>query len=189
MPLFRFDIRVNPRALRTSFAALLPLAVASCGGPQSNLPQFAPPCPSPALIGTAADLTRYRGTGRDLTDMVLDGRITGVHGGCKLDDKPNLLDVTVQVDLELTRGPAAPGRTAQIAYFIAVSEGEQILNKRIIPVQATFPANVDRVHITADPIGLVLPISDTKSGAAYTIDVGFQLAPEELQLNRERGPR
>jgi hypothetical protein len=38
-------------------------------------------------------------------------------------------------------------------------------------------------------VSLSLPLEPGKSGAAYDLLVGFQLSPEELALNRRRGPR
>jgi hypothetical protein len=40
------------------------------------------------------------------------------------------------------------------------------------------------VVLQSDEQSLVLPISSAKSGAAYTILVGFQLTPDQLELNR-----
>ena len=166
------------------------LALSGCGGLQTAAgPQFAPPCPQPVLIRPAEDLTTYNGAGRDLTDMVLDGRITGLNGSCRLADKPGRLDVTVQVGMELARGPAARGRALDVPYFVAVTEREQILGKHTLQEHVVFPPNVDRVQVTTRPVGLQLPVSPQKSGAAYTVAVGFQLTPGELQQNRARGPR
>jgi hypothetical protein len=165
------------------------LALSACGGQDQAGPHFAPPCPQPVLIRPAEDLTRYNGAGRDLTDMVLDGRITGLQGSCRLADKPGQLDVSVQVAMELARGPAAPSRALDVPYFVAVTEGEQILGKQTLTQHVEFPPNVDRVRVTSRTVTLRLPIGPQKSGAAYAVNVGFQLTPEELQQNRTRGPR
>jgi hypothetical protein len=166
------------------------LALSGCGASQSSAgPQFAPPCPQPVLIRPAEDVTRYNGAGRDLTDMVLDGRITGLHGSCRLADQAGQLDVSVQVDMELARGPAARGRALDVPYFVAATEGEQILGKQTLTEHVVFPPNVDRVRVSGRAITLHLPIGPQKSGAAYAVTVGFQLTPDELQQNRARGPR
>jgi hypothetical protein len=41
-------------------------------------------------------------------------------------------------------------------------------------MQVAFPSNVDRITVTPGDVNMVLPISPTKSGAAYTIIAGFQ---------------
>src|SRR5579885_711191 len=67
-----------------SFSALpLLLALSGCGGDNASNAALLPPCPRPVLLDDAADLTQFRPTGRDITDMVLNARITGLNGACK----------------------------------------------------------------------------------------------------------
>ncbi len=176
-------------ALRPSWGAgllLLTLGLAGCGGP--TLPKFAPACPVTGILRDGADLTRFRATGTDLTDMVVDGRITGLSGKCALDDLTHLHTV-ISVSMDLTRGPAAQGRQAEVTYFISVSRGDTILDKRDYTFNVEFPRNSERVRLTGDQIDLVLPINDKMSGAAYSVLVGFQLTPDQLAFNRRRGVR
>ncbi len=170
------------------FAVLLAL-LADCG-PKRN--QFAPPCPGPAILGDAADYDIYRGSGgsrgvSDLTDLVLHARIVGVQGSCREGDEKNQLSVTVGVVVELNRGPAMQGREAEVPVFVAVTEGETILDKRTVRMPVVFPSNVDRVMLGSGE-NLLLPVSATKSGAAYTILAGFQLTPDQMAQTRRRAP-
>ncbi len=172
-----------------TLCALLPMtalfALSACG-PDANT--FPPVCPSTGILRDAADLTRFRGADTDLTSMVIDGRITGLAGRCKLDD-PGRLRTTISVNMDLTRGPANPARVANVRYFIAAARGDTILDKQVITLPIAFRSNDDRMRVAADPVDLVFPVSDTVSGAAYRIIVGFQLTPQELAFNRARGVR
>ncbi|GAC1337357.1 MAG: hypothetical protein NVSMB18_02090 [Acetobacteraceae bacterium] len=167
-----------------AFASTLPL-LSGCGGSGDSFP---PPCPRPSILRDANDLSRYRGGGRDLTDNVLTGRITGLSGSCKRDGSDSVV-ATVSVGIDLTRGPAAPSRIADIAYFVAVSEGDQVLDKQVFTVRAEFPSNTDRLRLSGDSVDLRLPVTEKKTAAAYQITVGFQLSPAELEVNRRRGAR
>jgi hypothetical protein len=171
---------------RFPLAALfvMPL-LAGCGGEEGT---FAPPCPRPSILRDANDLHRYRGAGRDITDSVLEGRITGISGSCKRDGA-GAVAATVSVGIELTRGPAATSRVADIAYFVAVSEGDRVLDKQVYQLRAEFPENTDRVRLSGDSVDLRLPVTDRKTAAAYQVTVGFQLTPAELQVNRARPSR
>ncbi len=169
-------------------APLLLAAVAGCSGPDKNT--FAPACPRAAILADAADIVRYRdGGGRDLTDLVMTGRVLGVSGACKPGDAARQLATNMQVTLALTRGPAMVGRNADVTIFVAVSDGGEILDKKMFPVHAEFSPNIDTVRLTTDIIAMTLPISPDKSGAAYALTAGFQLTPEELELNRSRSRR
>ncbi len=166
--------------------ALLPL-LADCG-PARN--QFAPPCPSAVILGDAANLDLYRPSstgGRDLTDLVLHARVVGVQGSCQEGDRKNQLAVKVNVGVELTRGPAMPGREADVPVFVAVTEGDTILDKRVYLMHVVFPSNIERVTLTPGDVNLLLPVTGSKTGAAYTIVAGFQLTPDQLSQSR-RGP-
>lgn len=167
------------------FAAPSLLLLAGCGGGGGSA-DFAPACPEAAIVRDGGDLRRYRGAGQDLTDLVLEGRITGLNGRCGRGGTDAVL-ATISVGIELTRGPAAPGRTAELAYFVAVSQGERILDKRVFPLAAAFPPNTDRVRLTGDDVELRLPAPGGGDASAYRIQVGLQLTPEELELNRRRG--
>ena len=158
---------------------LLPL-LAECG-PTRN--QFPPACPGTAILGNAADLDAYRpgSAGRDLVDLVVHARIVGVRGSCHEGDKKNQLAVTLNVLVELTRGPAMAGRETDVPVFVAVTDGSKILDKYVYLMHAVFPSNVDRVTLTPGDTSMVLPVTTARSGAAYTIVTGFQLPPDQLR--------
>lgn len=167
-------------------AALLPL-LAECG-PTRN--QFAPVCPTPAILGDAASLNIYRssattGPARDLTDLVVSARIVQVSGTCQPGDRKDRLAVAVNAAITLSRGPALPGNDVTVPVFVAVAEGNTILDKHTYLMHATFPSNVDRITLTPGELDLSLPISATKSGAAYSILAGFQLTPEQLRQSHQ----
>ena len=163
---------------------LLPLF--GCG-PQRN--EFAPLCPTPRLIPTLADVTRYAGPGptHDVTDLILQGRILGVNGSCSAGDDPSKLPAKVTVSISIQRGPAMRGRDADIPVFLAVTEGDVVRDKKVFQLHLAFPPNVDRLTITSPEIDMDLPVSQQKSGAAYSVIAGFQLTPDELAANRAAG--
>jgi len=182
MPAMRFSTPLRAAWLCASLLAPL----AGCGDGTTDT--FPPACPGSAIVRDAADMTRYRGAAHDLVDTVLTGRITGINGSCRRDGAGTVV-TTIQVGIELTRGPAAPGREAQLTYFVAVLDGDHILDKQVFPLRAEFPANADRLRLTDDAVELRLKVQPDKTAAAYRIQVGFQLTPEELEANRQRDKR
>jgi hypothetical protein len=165
-------------------ALLLPLF--GCG-PARNT--FAPACPTARLIPALADLTRYAGPGpgHDLTDLILQARVTAVNGKCFAGDDKDVLPASVQVTISVQRGPAMQGREADVPVFLAVTEGDIVRDKRDFPVHIVFPANVDRLVATSKDIDPSLPVSAERSGASYGIIAGFELSPGELAANRRGG--
>ena len=165
-------------------ASTLPI-LAGCGATGD---QFRPACPRPAILRDANDLQRFRGNRRDVLDTVVQGRITSISGDCKRAGSKTVA-ATVNVGMELTRGPAANSRTADVAFFVAVSEGDRVLDKQVYTLRAEFPENTDRLRLSGDSVDLILPVTATKSAEAYQVTVGFQLTPAELEANRQRAAR
>ncbi len=172
----------SPAAVWTLTVAV---SVAACS---NSTEKFPPACPSLAVLRDAADLTRYAAADRDLSDLALDARITAVPAKCERGE-PGKVKATLSVAVEVTRGPAATGRRADVPYFVGVTEGTRVLDEQDYTIGVTFPPNVDRIRATGSDVVLKLPVSREKSAAAYSIYVGFRLSPEELALNRQRGPR
>lgn len=161
-----------------AFAALLTL-VSACA-PERDL--FPPACPNLAFLKPTADLAVYRpgSDPRDLTALMLAGRMLAIKGQCRPGDSKNTVEALLTVGVELTRGPAMPTNRANVPVYVAVTEGDRILDKHVYTLDATFPSNVDRVVVATPEVFMVLPVTAAKSAAAYSVLAGFQLTPNEL---------
>ena len=175
----------RPRLARHLLAAGALLALAGCDAAGEN--EFPPPCPQVGVLPGGGDLTLWRGEGRDLTDLVLRARITGLHGDCRMRNKTTER-TTLTVRMQLGRGPAATTRIADFTYFVAVADGRQILDKQAYSVRVDFPSNTDRMDYQTDPVKLLLPVTASRSGAAYEVWASFQLSPDEMRANFEHPP-
>jgi len=94
----------------------------------------------------------------------------------------------MHVQMQVTRGPALPSRTARLPYFVTIMDGDSVLEQRDYVLGIEFPANVDTVTVDGNDIYMVFPITPQKSAATYTIYVAYRLTPQQLQYNR-RGSR
>jgi hypothetical protein len=120
--------------------------------------------------------------------MTLDGRIVGFRGGCERENA-NTVRTVLTVDMVLARGPATQGRVLEAPYFVAVMDGDRILDKLVFPVRVTLGENQTQARVSGGEVTLMIPVSKEKSAAAYNVLIGFQLTPDELETNRRRGPR
>jgi hypothetical protein len=146
-----------------------------------------PPCPEINVLADAAKFTQFRpGQGRDITDQILSGEITGYKGSCSYDKDTKKLTVTLQVQMTFTKGPAAPNNSAKAQYFVAVPAFfPKPAAKQILGVQFAFAANADHVQITDNEVQVVLPVADFgKDLPNREVYVGFQLDQDELDYNR-----
>ncbi len=166
---------------------LIPLAasllLAGCGDTATD--KFAPACPQLSLLKDAASVTRFSGTTQDAATLVLAARIAAVPAACA-SAGPGKVKATLHVVADLARGPAAVGNAVTIPYFVALMDGEKVLNEQDFAIHATFPANADSSSARDDDIVLTMPVTKTRTAAAYHIYIGFRLTPAELTYNRRQ---
>lgn len=183
-------------------AALALLLLASCGSsssgegaaqatPRPTLPSTAP-CPRITIIADAADLTRFRpGPRQDHAALELDARVLGFNARCDFVNRGDGLEVLVAPGFEAERGPASRAPQAALPWFVAVTDprDSQIFDKRNYETPVRFPANVARARAQGEEVRMVLPLTEGRRTGDFAVRIGFQLTPDELALNRRRGPR
>lgn len=174
----------------------LPLALAGCGlGDLVSAPTGAStaPCPRIAILADGADVTRFRPGGeRDLTAMTLDARIAGFDARCDFAGRDRrVLEVRVTPRFTAERGPAAEGRTAELPWFVAMSDANDsaVLDRQTATTRLAFAANTPRASATGPTVRLNMPVGEGLRATDYNLRIAFQLSPEELAVNRQRGPR
>jgi len=181
--------------LKYGTAVAMTLAVAACGGsaPSNPLTSGQASCPRIAILADGADVTRFRDAGvRDLTSMTLDARIAGFDARCDYAGRDRqVLDVRITPRFQAERGPAAQGRTADLGWFVAVSNADdsRVLDRQGFTTRATFGTNAPRAALVGQTARVQVPIGDGAAAIDYLVRISFQLTPEELALNRARGPR
>ncbi|MGG5810692.1 hypothetical protein [Falsiroseomonas sp. CW058] len=178
-------------------ALALPLALAGCGvgdlltarptGPSTA------PCPRIAILGEGADLTRFRdGAGRDLTAMEVDAVIAGFDARCDHAGRDRrVLDVRVAPRFRAERGPAFGGRAVDLPWFVALSDANDsaVLERIPATTRITFPPDIPGAAATGQAVRLAIPVAEGLRASDYVVRLSFQLTPEELAHNRQRGPR
>jgi hypothetical protein len=174
------------RLLRVVPPLLIALAIGSCG-PAKN--QFAPACPVPGLLKPLSDLVRYRAGSVDIRDLVVRARIVNVTGTCEPGDDANIVVAKAQLVLEAQRGPGMTGDAISVPAFIAITEGDTVLDKVTFNLAIEFQRNVDTTTAMSREVRMEIPITPQKSGAAYGIVGGFQLTPEEVAAWRNNNRR
>jgi hypothetical protein len=180
--------------IKASLGVLAGLLLAGCSSLTTPVDSSRAACPRIAILAEGADLSRFRpgATRGDLTALVADARIAGFDATCDYADRARTaLNVRVTPRFEAERGPAAEGRTLDLPWFVALTDAADsaVLDRQGFATRVTFGPNVARTNVTGQTARLSLPLGEGRSAAGYTIRLSLQLTPEELALNRARGPR
>ncbi len=142
-----------------------------------------PPCPRPAIADGAGNLSRFAGSGTASSDLAFEAWIADIEGDCGYDD--NVIDIDMNVTIVGRRGPAGSDG-GQFTYFVAL-----VRNDGTIIDRRAFAGEIDLVSTQSrggfvDEIEQTVTLSEGEDGANYTIIVGFELTPEELEYNRQK---
>jgi len=148
-------------------------------------------CPKLSILADAAELTRFKpGTGRDIIDTMVEGKITGVNVLCKYDlenDRSGYLEVSVVLHFEAELGPASTERKAPLSYFLAVVDlDKRVLKRNTFTYEANFRGSMAKAAYQDEPVQFILPLKPNEDGAIFEIYAGFQLSHEEVEYNRRK---
>jgi hypothetical protein len=170
-----------------SFRILIVVASAAAllAGCSSDKPNN---CPAVSSIVETSIGTVFRpGTIADPSNVLYTVEITDMHAKCDV-DKPGLnSDSTVTVSFRATRGPNGGEAHYKIPYFIAISETDRILAKKIYSIEFTFQPGQTTTTFS-DSIGSVaVSAGKDKKTFDYLVLVGLQLSEEQLKFNRASG--
>lgn len=184
--------RIFPPRLRFVLSlALVTWALGGCSGGKwwEDKPETRP-CPTVSVLSDAANVTAFRsGGGRDLTDVLYEGKFAGYTGSCVYftdsDTGVGHMEVELRLDIRAGRGPADTTRRAPLQVFVSVTDTERnVLSKEVFDMPADFPGNRTQAKLQDQPIYLTLPLEKGQTGADFIVFTGFQLTRAQLDYNR-----
>lgn len=183
--------RKSARITWSGLLVALSLVLAACGGGRDEAEQQvvfesppAPPtgCPNVSVLAGAESVTQFRpGGGTGPSNVTARGLIGDFVGECTYSEN----SVVVDLDLPIigATGPAG-GTTAAYEYFVAVlGPTNRLLGKEIFLTTIDFGDTGNGAVL--EELEQVIPLPNgAATGNRYSILVGFQLTPQQLQYNR-----
>lgn len=156
-------------------------------GRQLDLPgkKNAGPCPYVKVLYDAARYQEFKDNKVSSDAVQYTGEIEDLASGCEYTGT-NPIHVVVDVLFELGRGPAAVGNGKDYTYWVAVTDrNNAVLDKEYFTLHANFPPGQDRVTMTDQIAGIMIPRANAGvSGANFEVLVGFDVTPEMADFNR-----
>lgn len=167
--------RLGPGAL---FGALLVL-LAACGSKEQVTVLT---CPQVFVVQDAARYLEWApGGGRDLIDVRYDAKILNVEWQCTFLVEENRVDMEVRFAMRAFMGTSAESSQGRFPYFVAVADPTgTIVAKQVFGIDIAFPGNALEVaHI--ESVLQRISYRQIADAAKYTVYIGFQLSPEQLE--------
>ncbi|WP_298216078.1 hypothetical protein [Acidocella sp.] len=165
-----------------SLTALLGLA--ACGGDsQPDAAKASDPlqfCPPVAVLQQAQTVTLFLPGRSDIAAQISTAQITGISGQCtyRKKGKTPLLEVKFTASFLAANGPANHGQPVTLPWFVAITKGDQILDKKEYSIKLGFDGNMSKTAAVSKPVVIDLPPSP--ASARLQILAGFEMTPEQL---------
>lgn len=158
-----------------ALAALLP--VTGCG---LATPKVQPPfyCPNPAVLEQAQTLTLFLPNRQDVAARISTAQITGISGSCLLQKKKQTVLMTINTAFQADNGPANNNAPLALPWFVAITEGDKIVEKTDYVQAVKFDGNQSSVSAAAKPVKIELP--NVPLSTSLEILIGFEETPAQL---------
>ncbi len=163
--------------------------LASCGGDFTTDifgSDVVLPCPNVTVLPGADTITIFRaGPGRDLVDVTFEGTIEPLKGECVYQDDDSIILAELFLQVNAVKGPAADSDRPVFPFFIAIADQDRkILSKKVFETPIEIPDGKRRGAALEEMVQKI-PVLSGRDGRDYTIVMGFQLTPEQLEYNRK----
>lgn len=160
------------------------LAVAACGNKNPFLVTVSN-CPAVAVVSYTGTVTKFKGMGRNVGDVIYNATITDLRVDCDEDDETGIFQ-RVSFAIIASKGPAFAGQELDLPFFaVLLRDNSLITNKRIFPSKMQFDSGSDRV-VLRHSITQTLPDIDIARRYDYELLIGFDLTPNEIAYNALR---
>lgn len=145
-------------------------------------------CPDAAILANTSSLPAFNpSTEGDPSGVIYTIAMTGVSSRCSYDKSERTADTRLKIELRAQRPPGAGEANYRVPYYVAVTSGGDILDKRLHWLEFAFPAGA----VTADAEEVieseVVKFEKGKMPYDYHFLVGFQLTKAQLEYNKKMG--
>lgn len=144
------------------------------------------PCPYVKVLYDAGRYVEFKDDQVASAKVRYTGEIQGLTSACGY-TASDPIHVQMELLFAFGRGPQAEASTKTYHYWVAVTDRNlSVLNKQEFEITAAFPPGQDRVLMTDDVKGIVIPRGDANvSGSNFEVLAGFDMTPEMADFNRQ----
>lgn len=145
-------------------------------------------CPDANVLANTSVLPVFDpAKGADPSNVVYTVRMTGVKTRCDYTKRTGKIDNFVRVRYTATRPPGGEAAHYKVPYYVAVTSGGEIVDKKNFWLEFDFPKSEATVQgeILVDEIDFVA--ARDKRSFEYHLLTGFQLTQSQIEYNKKMG--
>jgi hypothetical protein len=145
-------------------------------------------CPAVTSLVETAVATVFRQEGvADPSNILYTVEITGMTSSCDVDKLADNANTNIDISFRATRAPDGAAAHYKVPYFVAITQSDRIVAKKIYTVEFDFAPGAATASFT-DSIGSAqIEVAKDKKTFDYNILVGLQLTRAQLAYNRATG--
>ncbi|HTW35815.1 MAG TPA: hypothetical protein VMD53_14450 [Rhizomicrobium sp.] len=171
------------RTLRpVMLAALILPILAGCSSDKENN------CPGVSSVVETSIATIFKPNAPiDPSNILYTVEITQVQGSCDVDKTAINSSTDVNVSFRATRPPNGAAATYKVPYFVAISQFDRILAKKVYSVEFHFEPGQTETTFSDTIQSADVSAGKDKKTFDYLVLIGLQLTKAQLDYNRASG--
>ncbi len=146
-------------------------------------------CPSASVIVETSIATVFKkpDAAPDPSNILYTVEVSGVSVPCDVDKQALNSSSTVDITFRATRAPNGGAVHYKVPYFVAISQADRLLAKKVYVADFSFEPGQTTTEFTGTADNVDLTAGRDKKTFDYIILVGLQLTKEQLDYNRASG--
>jgi hypothetical protein len=145
-------------------------------------------CPAAVILADAGQMTVFRpGASQDLAGEAYRVAMVGTSSDCTINKKTGETGSSLRLSFRATRAPSADAAHYTVPYFVAVTQGDQLIEKRILQVSFDFARGASLATFSESPDDFDIHVENGHQPYEYELMAGFQMTPAQVDYNKKMG--
>jgi hypothetical protein len=170
--------------MRTRFSALgvVLLMLAGCDTTKVNI------CPVAVVLADASQMAVFRqGAPQDLSGEAYRVALTGATTSCDVNKKTGETGSSLRLNFRATRAPSTDSAHYTVPYFVAITQGDQLVEKRILNVSFDFSPGASAATFSESPDDFTIMVPTGHQPYEYQLLAGFQMTSTQVEYTKKMG--
>lgn len=167
---------------RLSVLLIALLALSGCNTNKVNN------CPMAVILADTGEMTVFRpGAPQDLAGEAFRVFLVGTSTDCSINKKTGETSSSLRLYFRATRAPSADGAHFTVPYFVAVTQADRLIEKRILQVSFDFAPGAAIATFSESPHDFDIHVENGHQPYEYELMAGFQMTPAQVDYNKKMG--